>query len=121
MSNDDRLQTLPSSLREKKRYILFEIFSDERHELGPVVGAVWDAVLDLLGEHGAAEADMWILKDLFDVEEQKGGIQVNKDAVEEVRAALALITEIGRTDATVHVLGVTGTMDSAREKYFSSD
>lgn len=119
MSEGDDLQTLPSSLREKQRYIIFELISEKDHELGAVVEAVWDTVLDLIGEHGTAEANPWILKDLYDEEQQRGGIRVHKDHVEDVRAALALITKIGGVETTVHVLGVTGTMDSAEKKYLS--
>ncbi len=117
MSND--LQTLPSSLREKQRYILFEILSDEQHDLGSFVNAAWDTMLNLLGEQGVAHAQPWIMKDLYDREQQKGGIRVHKDHVEQVRAALVLISEIGRTPVTVHVLGVTGTIDSAEKNYLS--
>ncbi len=117
MSKNDTLQTLPSSLREKQRYIIFEILSDDTPDLGAFVNTAWDTMLDLLGERGVAQAQPWILKDLYDVDQQKGGIRVHKDHVEDVRAALTLITEIDRTPVTVHVLGVTGTMDSAEEKY----
>lgn len=119
--SDDTLQTLPSSLREKQRYIIFEILSEEQHDLGAFVNAAWDAMLDLLGENGVAHAQPWILKDLYDESQQQGGIRVHKDHVEDVRAAITLMTDIGRTDATVHVLGVTGTMDSARKKYFGAE
>lgn len=113
------LQTLPSSLREKQRYIIFELITEaDARTLGQVVDATWEAALDLLGETGVAEADPWVIKDLFDEERQRGGIRVHKDAVEEMRAALALITDIGGATATVYILGVTGTMDSARDKYF---
>lgn len=112
------LQPLPKSLREKKRYIVFEVLCERDRELGQVVDAIWDAVLDLLGQQGAARANPWVMGDLFDDEKQRGGIRVNKDDVEEVRAALALVQEVGGEEAAIQVLGVTGTMDSAREKYF---
>ncbi len=112
------LQTLPASLREKKRYIVFEVICERDREPGQVVDAVWDAILDVLGQNGAAAAAPWVLGDLFDAAQQRGGIKVNKDAVEEVRAALAMVQAVGGEEATVQVLGVTGTMDSAREKYF---
>lgn len=110
------LKTLPSSLRETQRYIVFEVLSDRTPEFGDVVEEVWDEALDLLGQKGVAEADPWIIRDLY--EDGRGGIRVRKGEVEELRAALALITEIGGKDATVQVLGVTGTIDSARDKYF---
>lgn len=117
--SDKELQTLPSSLREKQRYIVFDIIADESAAFGNFVDAVWDTLLDFLGEKGAAEVDPWILKDLFDEDQQRGGIRVRKDYVEDVRAALALITEINGETATIQVISVTGTMDSARKKYFS--
>lgn len=112
------LQTLPSSMREKQRYIIVEILADGDRSLGQFVDAVWEESLALLGERGVAEADPWIIKDLFDRDRQRAGIRVRKDEVEEMRAALALVTKVGGVEATVHVLGVTGTMDSARNKYF---
>lgn len=112
------LQSLPKAMREKKRYIIFEVLCDRDRELGQVVDAVWDAMLDFLGQEGVAWATPWILGDLFDEKRQRGGVKVNKDEVEEVRAALALVQEIGGEEAALQVLGVTGTMDSAREKYF---
>lgn len=115
----DGLQPLPSSLRRKQRYVVFELLSADDHDLGSVVDAFWETMLDLIGEQGVAEADPWILKDLFDEEEQRGAIRVHKDSVAPVRAALALVTRVDGVDATVHVVGVTGTMDSAEEKYLS--
>lgn len=112
------LQPAPKSLREKKRYIVFEVLCDRDREVGQVVDAVWGAVLEFLGQEGAAKADPWVLGDLFDAEKQIGGVKVNKDEVEEVRAALALVQDIGGEESALQVLGVTGTMDSAREKYF---
>lgn len=112
------LQTLPSSYREKQRYLVFDIIADEPPRFGPVVGTIWDAALDFLGEKGVADADIWVMKDQYDAEQGQGMLRVRKDAVDEVRAALALIQEIGADTVTVHVLGVTGTVNSARDKYF---
>lgn len=112
------LQPLPKSLREKKRYIVFEVLCERDREMGQVVDAVWDALLDFLGQEGVARASPWIMGDMFDREKQRGSVKVNKDEVEEVRAALALVQDIGGEEAALHVLGVTGTMASAREKYF---
>lgn len=113
------LQPLPSSLREKHRYIIVDITTEDAPELGAFVDAAWSAMLDLLGEDGTARADPWIVKDLYDEDAGKAGIRVHKDSVDAVRAALALITTISGTDAALHVVGVTGTMKSAREKYLS--
>lgn len=115
--SDDSLQSLPKSLREKQRYLVFDIICEQDREIGQVVDAVWESMLELLGESGVAKADPWVLEDLFDSEAQRGGMKVNRDAVHEVRAALTLVQEIGGEKAALKVLGVTGTMDSARKKY----
>lgn len=120
MTEDD-LQMLPPTLRETHRYIVFEILSDGSVAFADCIDAIWDACLDLLGARGVADADPWVLKDLYDPAQQRGGIRVNKAAVEDVRAALALITEIDNTPVTFHVVGVTGTMDSARKQYFGAE
>lgn len=118
MSDDDGLQMLPPTLREPHRYIVFEVLSEDAVAFEDCIDAIWDACLDLLGQQGVADADPWVLKDLYDAGRQRGGIRVNKDAVEAVRAALALITAVDGTPVTFHVIGVTGTMDSARKQHF---
>lgn len=114
------LKTLPSSLREKERYILFRIEADEQFSLSDVVDQVWKEMVSFLGEQQVAAVNPWVLGDLFSKKEQVGGIRVNKDYVEEVRTALALMDHIDQNPVCVHVLGVSGTMQSARDKYLGS-
>lgn len=105
------MKRLPPAIQEEQRYLEFQLHSDEKHELGDVVDAVWDAVLEFLGSKEASRADIWIMGDEFQESEQRGVIQVNRDAVNEVRAALALLDEIDGVKAFIRVTQVSGTLD----------
>jgi len=110
---------LPPSMRSHKRYIVFEIVSEKQAEYNDFVSAFWSSILNFLGEQGTSEANIWIIKNLYEVKQQRGVIKCRHDYVEYIRTALMLIQIIGETKAVVHVLGVTGTIKSAKNKYLS--
>ncbi|MDY6777860.1 MAG: Rpp14/Pop5 family protein [Candidatus Nanohaloarchaea archaeon] len=114
------LKSLPSSLRDKERYIIFSIEADRAFDLGDVVDAVWKGLLDFLGEKEVAKANPWIMGDLFSRKKQVGGIRVTKDYVSDCRTAIALIDQISGKNVCLHVLGVSGTLKSARDKYLQA-
>ncbi len=111
-------ETLPSSLREKKRYIAFKIVSEERIEFGDLINALWSSILDLFGEVNTGEINFWLIKDAWQEKRQRGLIKCAHSHVKEVRLALALIDRIGESKVSIRSLGVSGTMKSARKKYF---
>lgn len=113
-----KLNILPKSLREKKRYIAFEVISENNVKFGDLVSSLWRSVLSLLGEKGVSRLGLWIIKDMWDENKQTGLIRCNYRRIEEVRLALGLIKNIKKEDVIVRSLGVSGTMKSARKKYF---
>ena len=60
-------KTLPPTLRENKRYLAFEIISDEKLDFGDVVNAFWHSLLNLAGELGASCAGIWFVRDSWRV------------------------------------------------------
>ena len=114
----DRPKTLPPTLREKKRYLAFEIISEEKVEFGDILNAFWHSLLNLIGELGASQANIWFVSDSWDAEKQRGLIRCDNKYVEYIRAALALIERIGDNRVIVYTLGVSGTMKAARRKFF---
>ncbi|MDY6788609.1 MAG: Rpp14/Pop5 family protein [Candidatus Nanohaloarchaea archaeon] len=116
------LKNLPPSMQEKTRYLVFKIRSEQEVGLGSLVDAVWKGILEFMGELEASKADPWIMKELFDRERQVAGVRVNKDYVAEVRTALALIKSVRsdgqpRLPVQLYVVGVSGSMEKAREEY----
>ncbi|MBI4019375.1 MAG: ribonuclease P protein component 2 [Candidatus Aenigmarchaeota archaeon] len=113
--NDPRM--LPPSMRPKKRYIIFEIISESPVEFKDFSSMAWNSFLSTLGEAHAAEARIWIIPNLYDAKKQKGVIRCGNAYVEDIRAALAMLSIVGESRAIIRVVGVTGTIKSAKEKY----
>ncbi len=75
---------------------------------------VWGAVLRLFGEVGASVAGLSLVE--FDGEDGFAVLRVGHTGLEMVRAALASVTHVGDKPLAVHVLRVSGTLKSLREK-----
>ncbi len=112
-----KLNTLPPSLRDNQRYIVFEIISKKDVRLDNVVNAIWSASLQLFGEVGTSKFKMWVPSQLFDAGRKRGVMKTTHDSVEEVRAVLASIKEIEGESVIFYVHGVTGTIKSAKNKF----
>ncbi len=108
---------LPPSLRPTKRYIVYEVISDGPIVYTELVSALWNSSLEFLGEMGTAEAGIWFVHKTYDEKTQRGIVKCRHDAVENVRAALSLISVISEAKCIVKILGVTGTIKSAKIKY----
>ena len=57
---------LPPSLRSHKRYIIFEIISDNPATYSDLVNAIWNSMLNFLGELESSEAMLWLIQNLYD-------------------------------------------------------
>lgn len=108
---------IPPSLRERNRYIAFELISSVKFSRGDVVKALWASVLRFLGEYGASKTSFWVME--WDEEKQNGIIKVNNKCVDEVRSALTLLKEINNVSVIYHTLGVSGTVKKTRKKFLS--
>ena len=109
---------LPPTLREKNRYLAFEIISDQKFSRDEIVKALWNASLRYLGEKGTSQTSMWIMD--WDQDTQRGIIKVNHLSVDDIKAALTLMTEIRKEEnkhrAAYRTLTVSGTLKKLREK-----
>ncbi|MEK6934375.1 MAG: Rpp14/Pop5 family protein [Nanoarchaeota archaeon] len=89
-----RIKNLLPSLKEKKRYILYEIDGKMNYK------DVDDNLKRFIGELGYAKAGVRFVKS----KEDKGIIQVNHRYVDEVKTGLALINKPIRTKKVSGVL-----------------
>ena len=109
---------LPPSMRPPKRYIVYQVISESPVIYGELVSAIWTTTMEFLGELGGAEANIWFVHNAYNPEKQSGIIKCRHDNVEKIRAALALISVVSESKCMVRILGVTGTIKSAKTKYF---
>jgi ribonuclease P/MRP protein subunit POP5 len=100
--------------RVKRRYLALQLDSEASPSGKEFLDAVWVAVMRLYGEFGASQAGLALVN--YDEERKIAVVRVWLAALQSVRASLALITRLTGKDATVHVLAVSGTIKSLREK-----
>ena len=99
------------SLREKKRYIAFEVESEEKVSFSDVKMAIEHSMKQFIGDFGMAHAGLLFLPDW---EHNKGIFKVNTSMVDHAKASLALITAIAAHKATVKSVAVSGAINKLR-------
>ena len=115
-----KLKPLMPTLREKKRYLVYEAicknkFNDAIH----VNKAILDASREFLGSLGMAKAGILPLDDQWSQDMQRGIIRVNNKQVDNVKAAFVFVKSIGAHEAIVRSIGASGVLKRAKQKYFN--
>jgi len=108
------MKVLPPTMREKRRYIAFEVISQESVEYSDLEAAVWNVILDFLGERGVSKTSAWLLKDSWNQNKQTGIIRCNHLSVQNVIASLGLIDRLGDNRISFKILKVSGTIKSIK-------
>ena len=104
------MKLLPS-LKQKKRYIVFQIISSYTFSVGDVSTAVNDAFHNFIGELGVARASPLFLKERY--KDNIMVIKVNHKYVPECIAALTLIKKIKNKGVIVKSIVTSGTLKKA--------
>ena len=113
-----KIKPMLPSLREKKRYLVFEIISKQKIDnFNLVEKSIMNNALTFLGQLGIAKAGAMMLKDKWNKELQRGIIRINHKHVDEMKAALTLIKKIENNDVVVKSVGVSGILNKAENKY----
>lgn len=109
------MKRLLPSLRPKKRYLAIEVISTDQISRGELSREIYFTGCSLLGDLGMSECDIKVLG----FENGLGIIQCAHTKLSETRAALAALTYINKKRATVYVLGASGTVKGATEKFLN--
>jgi ribonuclease P/MRP protein subunit POP5 len=113
------LLLLPPSLRERKRYLVFEVLSEREIAKRELVEEINDAIYSLYGDVGASKSRIWLIayKKKKDVDTGTdvgvGILRCAHDKVEEVRAALACIHSVNEARIGIRVIKISGTIKGA--------
>lgn len=109
------LKPIRPSLKEKKRYIVFEVHSD--YDISPekLIDAVNKSCLEFMGLLHFGKSGIILLRNQFS--KNTGIIKVNNKYVDYVKASLQLISEIDDKKVNIDVIGVSGILKKAREKF----
>ncbi len=104
-------------MREKKRYLAFEILSKSKIEdFSAVSGQIKASMTSFIGELESAKAGLYVMGEKWNKAGQKGIIRVKNGYVRHVMASLALLTSVKGKKAMARSLGVSGMLRKA-ERY----
>jgi len=110
-----KLKPILPSLKEKKRYLSFEILSNSSIPANEVEKAVYDSTLNFLGTFEAGKASLMFLNDKYS--SNTGVIKTNHKYTDKVRTALSLIKTIDNNEVIVRTRVVSGTLKKAISKF----
>jgi RNase P/RNase MRP subunit POP5 len=101
---------IKKSLRERKRYIVFNTFSEGRIDVNELKNAIIDICFDTLGLIDFAKANIQILE----IDEKKGIIKVSNEKLNEVKFALSLLRKVNNNEIMIICKKVYGTLKKAK-------
>lgn len=104
------MKLLPS-LKQKKRYLVFQVLADAKFSGAEVKEAVDEALLLFLGQLGVAKASPLFLKEKY--KNNQCVLKVNHKYVDEAKAALTLIKNIKKRPVIVRSVITSGTLKKA--------
>lgn len=106
------------SLKEKKRYLVFQA-SGGKFAKQETYGAVEKACLAFMGELGFGKAGVMMVRDAW--KNNRGIIKVNNKHVDDVKVSLGLMKDINKKKAKVEVIGASGILNKAKQKFLEVD
>ena len=106
----EKLRILLPTLREKHRYIGFQVISEEPITYSDLESAIYNTFLDFYGEYQFSKISLWIIKNLYNEKNQILIIRCNNKSVPDVIAGLGLISRLGDTRVILKILNVSGTI-----------
>lgn len=115
-----KTKPLLPTLREKKRYLAYEVISAHKfNDAFEVSKAIMDAAKDFLGNAGMARAGVIAMDDQFNQKLQKGIIRVNNRHLDNLRASLLFVEEINGEGAIIKSVGASGVLKKSQQKYLN--
>lgn len=103
-------------MKERRRYIVFRVHSDIPVDFTNMKNAVWNSLLSWVGERELSEANVWIIRNLWNSRKQEGFVRCTSKYVDHVKVGMSLVHNIGDAKVIFQTLRVSGTIKSARSK-----
>ena len=117
-----KLKPVLPSLREKKRYLVYEVVSDKKiKDFKNVNEAIICASLDFQGISGTARSGILNLENKWNSSLQRGILKTGHKSVDNVKASLNFIKEIEGNEAIVRSIGISGILKKAESKFIKNN
>ncbi len=109
------IKPLIPSLRERKRYLVFEYISKAVISPEDAGKTIMKAAREFLGDLGVAGAGLKIIKDKY--KKNRGIVRVNHKFVDHVRASFCFVNEVAGNPVQLRSIGASGILKKAQIKY----
>ncbi|MDD5133524.1 MAG: Rpp14/Pop5 family protein [Candidatus Nanoarchaeia archaeon] len=115
-----KLKALMPSLREKKRYVAFEVISESPINKASAENTIMETYKEYYGKFGLAKANLIMLEDWKTQNNTSKGIMfVNNKYTDALKSCFSLIKEINNKKVIVKCLGVSGILKKAKFRYLN--
>ncbi len=111
------MRAILPSMKERKRYIAFEVISKNEVSGESVDSALGRSLSGFFGEFGKSGIAMKMLMDKWNKNFQRGILRVNRKYANHAKALFCATNKIGRSSVIIRSLGVSGTIKKAERKY----
>lgn len=101
------------TLRERKRYLSFEVLSLQpvnQHEVAAAIAAEAHA---FLGDLDMASAGVWFIDEKWDARAQRGVLRVSATHLDKLKAVLTLVDRIRNQEVAMRSLAASGMISTA--------
>ena len=109
------MKTLLSSLKEKKRYLVYEVISNKKVNIKETYNEILSNYNDFFGEFNISKAGIMFLNEINNC----GIIKINNKCVDELRTSLTLVECVKGERVIIKTRGVSGILKKAKEKFCS--
>ena len=113
MIKKKKVNPIPSTLREKKRYVYFKMSGSSKLLEKDVFRALWDSLLVLFGAIGTSSIGFQLIE--FNSTNGKGIARCIRGKEDELRAAITLVETVSTQKVIPEILRVSGTLKSIRQ------
>ena len=106
------LKTIPSTARERKRYLLVKVESDSSIERKDLENAILNACLQFLGELGVGKAGILVMGDTWNGKTII--VKTSNKMVDETKSAISLIKSIADRKVRLSITKVSGSISKLK-------
>jgi len=114
-----KTKPLMPSLREKKRYLAYELVSSESFDAVEISKAIMDNAKEFLGDFGMAKAGIIPMNDQTNIEKQRGILRVANKELNSVKASFVFLRNISSKNVILRSVGASGVLKKAQQKYLN--
>jgi ribonuclease P/MRP protein subunit POP5 len=103
------------SARYKKRYVVFEIRAEKNIVFSKAKCSIVNAILEYTGKFGLEKSKVYVIKNLYNA--NKGIFRINNKFMAEIRQILPLVDKIEKDKVKIEIIGVSGILKKAKNKF----